>query len=108
MSAWTPGPWLIAGEDVLFVYALGPRGANRFWAKVEAAGEDRASDDECRANTRLIAEAPAMASELATSERVMVEVCAMLRARGDSAHAAELAERVRAIRAILALIGGGE
>lgn len=56
----TPGPWLIAGEDKSFVYALGPTGQNSFWAHVQAAGQDRVSPNEKAANATLIAAAPDM------------------------------------------------
>lgn len=58
MSEYTKGPWLLAGEDQTFVYALGPHGTNVFWAHVQAAGSERASNSEKVANARLIAAAP--------------------------------------------------
>jgi hypothetical protein len=67
----TPGPWLIAGEDATFVYALGPvLKSNIFWAHVQAAGPERASREECKANARLIAAAPEL---LAALEKVWSE-----------------------------------
>jgi hypothetical protein len=60
MSSFTPGPWLIAGEDRTFVYALGPQGTNVFWASVQAAGPERAEEAEKAANARLIAAAPTL------------------------------------------------
>lgn len=60
MSKHTPGPWLTAGEDKAFVYALSPNGINSFWAHVQTAGQDRISDTEKNANARLIAASPMM------------------------------------------------
>jgi hypothetical protein len=54
----TQGPWLIAGEDKSFVYALGPIGTNKFWANVQAAGPEKIGQEEKEANARLIASAP--------------------------------------------------
>lgn len=58
MSEHTPAPWLIAGEDKCFVYALGPQGTNAFWANVQAAGPERIEYSEKVANALLIAAAP--------------------------------------------------
>lgn len=44
----TPGPWLTAGEDKAFVYAL-DCGTNRFWAPIQSAGPNRADRKEIEA-----------------------------------------------------------
>lgn len=58
MRKHTPTPWLIAGEDKCFVYALGSQGTNAFWANVQAAGPERIEYTEKVANALLIAAAP--------------------------------------------------
>ena len=67
----TPVPWRIADEDAKFVYAIGPRGTNSFWAHVQAAGSERVSDEECRANAKLIAAAPDLLRELSHLVRLL-------------------------------------
>ncbi len=46
MSAATKGPWLIAGEDRAFIYALGQGGTNKFFASVKASGPEKVNSDE--------------------------------------------------------------
>ena len=64
MSKHTPGPWLIAGENKTFVYALGPMDTNVFWCDAQAAGKERAGKSELEANARLIAQAPRLLDAL--------------------------------------------
>lgn len=54
-AAATPGPWL---TEKAFVYSLNDRGANRFFAGIQAAGTDCAPQSECESNAQAIAAAP--------------------------------------------------
>jgi hypothetical protein len=65
MSKHTPGPWLIAGENKTFIYALGPMDTNVFWCDVQAAGKEMAEKPELEANARLIAQTPRLLEALA-------------------------------------------
>lgn len=77
---YTKGPWLIAGEDARFVYALGPKGTNAFWCQVQSAGPGRALSDECKANARLIAAAPDLLEAL---QRLRIAYVNMLESGRD-------------------------
>ena len=61
---WTPGPWMIAGKEETTVYSLGPMGTTVFWCGIQAAGKESASEEECKANARLIAAAPDLVEAL--------------------------------------------
>lgn len=112
MGKFTPGPWDCVSEqpgggweqDYLHISIAA---GDALIAAYDIKFAEYPGDDECMANARLIKEAPEMADELVMSANVMDEVRVMLRAKGDSAHAAELAERIRAIHALLSRIEGG-
>lgn len=80
----TPGPWLVAGEDKTFIYALGPSGTNSFWAQVQYAGVDRISKEEAIANARLIAAAPETAAERDRLKEINAELLEALKFAADS------------------------
>jgi hypothetical protein len=57
----TPAPWLLAGDDKTFVYALNEQGYNRFSAHVQPGHVGPmvwTSTQEIAANARLIAASP--------------------------------------------------
>jgi len=54
-AAATDGPWMQALEDKRFVYAIGPKGTNKFWFRIDKAGEEKISDKEANCNGDYIA-----------------------------------------------------
>lgn len=50
--------WRIAGEDKTFLYALGPKGTNAFFASFQAAGPERVSREDLAKIVRKASAAP--------------------------------------------------
>lgn len=98
-TKWTPGPWHVGGVQRCTVYDVrAQRVANSF----EGVLAVLRSDEECKANARLIAAAPELAEALeklieaaessddcqygtlSTSFVLKIATCALAKARGES------------------------
>lgn len=94
MSKHTPGPWIVT-EEGNFVYALSPKGTNRFSCSI-APGYIQGYDSEevQQANARLIAAAPDLFEACIKANKYLAKCASLGKMPDDTDYWAEVQQKL--------------